>query len=68
MWIRYGERIKISDELMFNIATYMDDEKREKVHTELAPCTPEKFMARYLELDTEFADFLEKEFDMTYES
>lgn len=28
----------------------MDDETRERVHAELAPCSEEEFLARYLEL------------------
>lgn len=44
------------------IATYMNDEIRERVHFELAPCTPIKFLKRYIELDPEFKDFLSSEF------
>lgn len=39
-----------------DIVSYMDDEKREQVHFELAPCTATEFMERYLELDEEFAE------------
>lgn len=35
------------------IAHYMDDEIREEVHRELAPCTDAEFIKRYLELATE---------------
>lgn len=35
------------------IVEVMDDEIREKVHAELAPCTEEEFLARYLELANE---------------
>ena len=31
----------------------MDDELRERVHTELAPCTNEAFLERYCELHVE---------------
>ena len=55
--------MKISDKLMDTIGSYMDDEKREQVHAELAPCTPEEFLARYLELDTDFEELLRIEFD-----
>lgn len=44
------------------IASYMDDEKREQVHAELAPCSEQKFLDRYLELDPDFADLLWDEF------
>lgn len=33
-----------------NVADFMDDDTRETVHAELAPCTEEEFLARYLEL------------------
>ena len=35
------------------IVSYMDDDIREQVHGELAPCTEEAFWERYLELDPE---------------
>lgn len=44
------------------LATYMDDDIREQVHSELAPCLPEEFLARYLELAPGFADLLYSEF------
>lgn len=49
----------ITQELMDTIATYMDDEIREQVHAEIAPCEPEEFLRRYLELDPEFLELLE---------
>lgn len=33
------------------VVDLMDDDIREKVHSELAPCTNEEFLRRYLELD-----------------
>jgi hypothetical protein len=35
------------------LATMMDDETRETVHSELAPCTELEFLTRYLELAKE---------------
>ena len=32
------------------MAEYMDDDTREAVHDELAPCSDVEFLARYLEL------------------
>lgn len=61
---RYGEEYKLSEELLDTIATYMDDDKREKVHFELAPCEPEEFLKRYLELDPEFKGVLKTEFSI----
>lgn len=67
MFLRFGDALDFDNRLMENIAVYMDDEKREKVHFELAPCSNEKFLERYLELDPDFAFFLEDEFGITYE-
>lgn len=61
---RYGEEFELTQELMDTIATYMDDDKREKVHFELAPCHPEEFLKRYLELDPDFGELLESEFSI----
>lgn len=33
-----------------NLVSYMDDETREAVHAELAPCSEVEFLTRYLEL------------------
>lgn len=46
------------------IASYMDDETRERVHFELAPCTNVEFLRRYLELDPDFTDLLQGEFSI----
>ena len=40
---------KITDEDMKNIATYMDDEIREELHSKLAPCSHEEFIDAYLD-------------------
>lgn len=64
MMKRYGEDFKLTQELMDTIASYMDDDKREQVHAELAPCDPEEFLKRYLELDPDFDLLLETEFNI----
>lgn len=61
---RYGEEYKLDQELLDTIGTYMDDDKREQVHFELAPCEPEEFLKRYLELDPEFKGVLKTEFSI----
>lgn len=61
---RYGKDYKLTQNLMNTIAVYMDDEIREKVHFELAPCEPEEFLRRYLELDPEFEGVLKTEFSI----
>lgn len=53
---------KLTQELLDIIATYMNDEIRESVHIELAPCTPEEFLRRYVELDPDFKELLKAEF------
>lgn len=56
---------KIDQKTMDAIAVYMDDDKRERVHFELAPCEPEEFLKRYLELNPDFEDVLKSEFDIS---
>lgn len=56
--------IKIDQKTMDAIAVYMDDDKREQVHFELAPCDPEEFLKRYLELEPDFEDILKSEFSI----
>lgn len=56
--------MKINQDLMDRIAIYMDDEKREQVHREIAPCSPEEFLKRYLELDPDFENILKSEFSI----
>ena len=65
--LRYGRNFEISNELMNTIATYMLDDTREQVHSELAPCTPEKFLKRYIELDPNFEELIYKEFGIEME-
>lgn len=49
------------------ISSYMSDEIREKVHSELAPCTEDEFLRRYLELDPDFSELLKTEFGIIAE-
>lgn len=53
---------KLTQELLDVIATYMNDEIREQVHMELAPCTPEEFLRQYVELDPHFEELIKTEF------
>ena len=59
---------KINHDLMDTIATYMDDDIRETVHFELAPCTPEEFLIRYIELDPDFETLLWSEFSIVMDN
>ena len=65
--LRYGRNFEMSDELMDIIENYMDDDIREKVHYELAPCTSEEFLKRYIELDPDFEKLLYNEFGLEME-
>lgn len=58
----------IDDETMSNIASYMDDEIREELHSKLAVDDPtiednEEFLNAYLEKDPDFLELLENEFN-----
>lgn len=67
MTVQKGKRMKIREVnqvRMDEIASYMNDEIREQVHAELAPCTPEEFLTRYLHLDPEFEELLSSEFNI----
>ena len=55
---------KITKNRFETIATYMNDEIREQVHAELAPCTETEFLKRYLELDEDFYNLLNSEFNI----
>lgn len=46
------------------ITTLMNDDTREQVHRELAPCTPLEFLKRYCEIDENFEDVLKSEFSI----
>lgn len=55
---------KIDSDEMSNIATYMNDDIRERVHFELAPCSNEEFLIRYLHYDPSFETLLKTEFSI----
>lgn len=59
MKIREVNQVKLDE-----IAGYMNDEIREQVHAELAPCTPDEFLTRYLQLDCELINLLLSEFNI----
>ncbi len=64
---RYGKEFELTQKLMDVIATYMDDELRDKLHYEMAPCEPEEFLKRYVDVDPDFAKLLSAEFDIEIE-
>lgn len=61
--------VTISNELMKNIATYMDDELKEQTHFAVAPCSNEVFITEYYntasaELKRVLEDILSHEFNL----
>lgn len=54
----------ISDEVMEMLEIYMNDELREKVHYNIAPCTNDEFLKEYYKLDVTFVEFVQKEFGL----
>lgn len=46
------------------IVSYMDDDIREDVHLDMAPCSNEEFLREYLRRDPGFAEILRTEFNM----
>lgn len=61
---RYGEEYTLTQEVLDVIATYMNDEIRENLHFDMAPCTPEAFLRAYVKEDPDFEDLLKSEFSI----
>ena len=57
----YGRNITEDD--MCDIAEYMDDDIRELLHFELAPCSPEEFLKAYIDEDESIIEILKNEFE-----
>jgi len=53
--IEYYRTNGITQEQLDALAGLMDEDLREQVHEELAPCEPMQFLERYCELDEDFA-------------
>jgi hypothetical protein len=74
VWKQNGEEFDLdapeNERIWESIASYMDDDIRESVHAELAPCTNTEFLNSYLEKDPDFEEnILHGEFgiDLDYE-
>ena len=65
--LRFGRKFELKQELMDNIATYMDDDIREDLHFKLAPCEPEMFLREYVKRDLKFERLLWEEFRIEME-
>ena len=48
-------QVEITQEEIDILAVYMDNDVRERVHSELAPCTPTEFLKRYLIYKPDFS-------------
>lgn len=64
---RYGEEYTLTQEDLDVIATYMNDDIRENLHFDMAPCTPEAFLKAYVTEDPDFEELLESEFSISIE-
>lgn len=61
---RFSEDFELTQELLDDIAVYMNDEIREKLHFSIAPCKPEDFLKAYISEDPAFEDILKAEFSI----
>lgn len=52
----------LTDRKLEAMASLMNDDIREAVHSALAPCTNDDFLAEYLKLDPGFRPIVEEEF------
>lgn len=59
-----GTSTEISDSVYSAICELMNDDIRNSVSEELAPCTKEAFLTRYIEKDPAFEDILRSEFSI----
>ena len=55
---------KVEDRIMDAIVVLMNNDLREKVHFEIAPCSNEEFLKRYCELEPQFESVLKSEFSI----
>lgn len=61
---RFSEDFELTQDLLDDIAVYMNDEIREKLHFSVAPCKPEDFLKAYISEDPAFEDMLRAEFSI----
>lgn len=66
--LRYGEKLDLDKNLWDAIVTYMNDDIREDVHFDLAPCSEEEFLDEYVKRDPEFEKMLHEEFGIEMEA
>lgn len=65
-WTRFGNPFdwdaKENGWVYWAVVSYMDDDIRESLHLQLAPCTNSDFMTAYINEDPDFEDLLDNEF------
>lgn len=59
-----GQDFELRQDQMDVIAMYMDDDIREDLHGDLAPCSPELFLREYCARDKNFENLLWQEFSV----
>lgn len=57
----------IDSKLMETISNYMNDDIRESIHFDFAPCSNEKFLVEYCKADPLFSSLLWSEFRIDME-
>ena len=57
-------QVEITQEEIEILAMYMDNDVRERVHSELAPCTPTEFLKRYLIYEPGFSTVVKNVIDV----
>lgn len=57
-------QVEITQEEIDILAVYMDNDVRERVHSELAPCTPTEFLKRYLIYEPDFSTIVKNVIDV----
>lgn len=65
--LRYGENFELDSGVWEAIVMYMDDDIREAVHNDFAPCSEEVFLNEYVKRDPEFEKLLNEEFGIEME-
>lgn len=58
----------LSEQVLNDIAIYMNDNIREELHFRLAPCEPDLFLREYVKRNPAFAELLKTEFGIEVES
>ena len=57
-------QVEITQEEIDILAVYMDNDVRERVHSELALCTPTEFLKRYLIYEPDFSTIVKNVIDV----